>query len=102
MASPPDFIPHLPGWEDRSMYIGKEGNISFFHYDFFSQALSKIERGHDKDLKDVNEMFKAELIVPSKLLSLFTEIEPLLYRYPAISPQKFAESVHSIVCQEQI
>lgn len=49
LASPPDFIPLLPGWEDRCQYIGREGKITFFNYDPYSQALSKIERGHDQD-----------------------------------------------------
>src|ERR1044072_2280313 len=31
LASPDDFIPALPGWEERSGYISREGNIEFFH-----------------------------------------------------------------------
>src|SRR5215212_8592940 len=31
LASPPDFIPELPGWHDRSIFIAREGNIDFFH-----------------------------------------------------------------------
>jgi len=38
LASPSDFIPPLPGWQDRSQYIGREGKVSFFHYDPYSQA----------------------------------------------------------------
>lgn len=45
LASPSDFIPPLPGWQERSRFIAREGRISFFHYDAYSQALSKIERG---------------------------------------------------------
>src|SRR5215212_941453 len=40
LASPDDFIPPLPGWEDRSSYIGREGLVEFFHYDFYAQALA--------------------------------------------------------------
>ena len=29
LASPDDFVPALPGWEERSSYIGKEGGIEF-------------------------------------------------------------------------
>ena len=58
LASPPDFIPLLPGWEDRCQYIGREGKISFFNYDPYSQALSKIERGHDQDELDVRSMVR--------------------------------------------
>jgi hypothetical protein len=40
LASPQDFLPPLPGWRDRSVFIGKQGKISFYHYDFTAQALS--------------------------------------------------------------
>src|SRR2546430_14067958 len=33
LAAPSDFIPPLPGWQDRCQYIGREGAVSFFHYD---------------------------------------------------------------------
>lgn len=46
LACPSDFIPELPGWIERSAYISSEGNVDFYHYDPYSQALAKIERGH--------------------------------------------------------
>ena len=48
LASPSDFIPPLPGWRERSRFIEHDGQLSFFHYDFYAQALSKIERGHSR------------------------------------------------------
>jgi hypothetical protein len=33
LASPQDFLPPLPGWRDRSVFIGTQGQISFYHYD---------------------------------------------------------------------
>src|SRR5205823_9892913 len=56
LASPDDFIPELPGWQERSRFIQQVGKLSFYHYDFYAQALAKIERGHEIDLKDVNQM----------------------------------------------
>jgi hypothetical protein len=38
LASPDDFIPPLPGWEERSGFIAREGEIDFFHYDFYAQT----------------------------------------------------------------
>src|SRR3954467_11454536 len=35
LAAPDDFIPELPGWQDRSKFISQEGKISFYHYDFY-------------------------------------------------------------------
>src|SRR5690242_8886497 len=52
-ASPADFIPPLPGWEERSPFIAQEGSLFFHHYDFYAQCLAKIERGHRKDRADV-------------------------------------------------
>ena len=99
LASPSDFIPSVPGWEDRSKFIRSEGLLDFFHYDPYSQALAKIERGHDQDVKDVDEMLKRGLIERQKLLSLFQEIETQLYRYPAIDPASFRRAVKQVVDQ---
>jgi hypothetical protein len=38
LASPDDFIPALPGWQDRSRFIAEEGRLVFLHYDFYAQA----------------------------------------------------------------
>jgi hypothetical protein len=93
LAAPSDFIPELPGWEDRSEFICKEGRISFFHYDPYSQALSKIERGHEQDLLDVKAMFEEGLVERSRLLEFFREIKPQLFKYPAIDPESFENAV---------
>src|ERR1051326_1384897 len=46
LAAPDQFIPELPDWRDRSSLIKTVGLVQFRHYDYYSQALSKIERGH--------------------------------------------------------
>jgi hypothetical protein len=97
LASPDDFIPELPGWELRSRFIKRVGQVEFFHYDFYAQALAKLERGHELDRKDVQEMIDRELIEKEKLFSLFLEIEPSLYKYPAIDPQTFRRNVEMVV-----
>lgn len=98
-ASPADFIPELPGWQGRSQFIGTEGRVSFYHYDFYSQALAKIERGHDLDRIDIREMITRGLVEPKRLLHLFEQIEPGLYRYPAIDPPKFRQAVERVASQ---
>lgn len=97
LASPAHFIPPLPGWEDRSPFIAREGTLSFHHYDFYSQCLSKIERGHRKDLQDVAVMLSSGLVEPQRLRTLFEEIEPELYRYPAIDADTFRRAVLSAI-----
>lgn len=96
LASPPDFIPELPGWETRSMFIDRKGKVSYYHYDLYSQALSKIERAHAQDLDDVRAMIERGLIDRNKLVELFAEIEAQLYKYPAIDPVRFSSSVHEL------
>ena len=97
LASPSHFIPPLPGWRDRSPFIAHEGLIDFHHYDFYAQALSKIERAHAKDLDDVAEMARRRLIDPGRLIEFFDQISPELYRYPAIDPASFRRSVERAV-----
>ncbi len=97
LASPGHFIPELPGWEERSPFIRREGLVAFHHYDFYAQALSKIERAHARDVQDVREMHERGLIEPATLLRMFDAIEPQLYRYPAIDPRTFRSAVESTV-----
>jgi len=61
LASPPDFIPELPGWRDRSTFIAREGGL--------------------------------DIIKADRACELFAQIEPELYRYPAIDPPAFREAV---------
>jgi hypothetical protein len=93
LASPADFIPELPGWQDRSRFIERHGKVSFHHYDFYAQALAKIERGEVKDVGDVKEMIARRLVEAAKIWGFFRQIEATLYKYPDIDPAEFARSV---------
>ena len=97
LAAPHHFVPELPGWRERSRYITSEGQLSFYHYDPYAQAISKIERGHTQDVKDVATMFERRLVSPEQLLRLFAAIEPELYRYPAIDPKSLRGKVEAAV-----
>ncbi|MBE9076072.1 hypothetical protein IQ241_01980 [Romeria aff. gracilis LEGE 07310] len=85
LASPQDFLPTLPGWRDRSVFIGKRGQIAFYHYDFTAQALSKLSRGYDRDLNDVRAMYTQGLFSLEDLRDCFEAIEPELIRFPSIN-----------------
>jgi uncharacterized nucleotidyltransferase DUF6036 len=95
LASPSDFIPELPGWQDRSPFIARQGQLSFHHYDFYAQCLAKIERGHRKDRADVAMMLETGLVDRSRLRAMFDAIAPDLYRYPAIDPESFRRAVEA-------
>ena len=89
LASPDDFLPPLPGWKDRSPLIATFGKVEFRHFDFYSQALSKIERGHDKDLSDVQSLITKRLVDPNELERLAFSVVNDLFRYPAVDADEY-------------
>jgi hypothetical protein len=96
LASPEDFVPALPGWAERSVGIGREEKLEFLHYDFYGQALAKIERFHQRDQLDVERMLADGWVQRGKLWELFCATEPKLIRYPAIDPKALRERVRKI------
>ena len=93
LAAPSDFLPSLKQWRERSRFIGKYGQLEIYHYDFISQALSKLERGHAKDLLDVTEMLHRNLAAPDELLAHAEAIRPEIRRYPAVDEESFIRRV---------
>src|SRR5712692_3543627 len=97
VASPDDFIPEVPGWQERSRLIQQEGKLAFYHYDFYAQTLAKIERGHEIDRKDVEHMLSSGLVEPQRLLELFSLIQDQIYRYPDLDKASFRRAVEQAV-----
>jgi len=96
LASPADFIPVPAGWEDRSVFVGREGRLTYYHFDLLAQALAKLERAHSQDLDDVAAMMDRELIEPGAALRYFEQVEPELFRFPAIDPRAFKRRVEEV------
>jgi hypothetical protein len=97
LASPQDFLPPLPGWRDRSVFIGRQGQISFYHYDFIAQALSKLSRGFDRDLRDVQAMYEQKLFSLTDLQNCFEAIAPELIRFPSLDPDRLRSRVENFI-----
>ena len=93
LASPPDFIPELPGWRERSPLVFTEGQVEIRNFDPYSQTLSKIERGFRQDLEDVRSFIESGLVDPARVRDFFEAIVPELYRYPALDPDAFRRKV---------
>lgn len=93
LACPDQFIPALPGWRERSPFIARHGWVQFYHYDLWGQALAKLQRRHERDVRDVHSMERTGLIQKDRLWAMFQEIEPQLIRYPAIDPVSFRTAV---------
>ncbi|MFT5469083.1 MAG: hypothetical protein ACI8UO_004198 [Verrucomicrobiales bacterium] len=96
LAAPDQFIPAVPGWRERSQFIDSINSVDFYHYDFYSQALSKLERGHERDLTDVEHLISSCLIDREALLEHFESIESELIRFPSIDPEQFRRAVEAV------
>ena len=97
LASPQDFLPPLPGWRDRSVFIGKQGQISFYHYDFTAQALSKLSRGYDRDINDVQAMYEQKLFSLKELQDCFEAIAPELIRFPSLDSDVLRSRINNFI-----
>lgn len=97
LASPDQFLPPLPGWRDRSEFITRSAPVDFFHYDLYSQVLSKVLRGHQKDISDARAFVNLGKVDLSRLASLFQEIESELIRYPAIDAASYRKRVEDFI-----
>ncbi len=97
LAAPDQFVPELPGWQERSPFVGQYGALAVYHYDPYAQALAKLERGHNQDVADVEGMVEAGLVRPASLAELFEGVADRLFRYPAIDPETFRRSVMTLV-----
>src|SRR6185437_638526 len=58
-VGPGDFIPLPLGWEERSPFLARYGDLDVFAFDPVSTALSKIERGASRDIDDVLALLDA-------------------------------------------
>ncbi len=92
-ASPGDFIPIPSQWEMNAKYVGRYGTIDVFYFDFYSIALSKIERGNTRDINDVRLLVQQGIITPQELDAAYNEVLPRVGKRPynRLDPQKFAE-----------
>ena len=97
LASPDQFLPPLPGWETRSLFIDQFGKSDFYHYDPYSQVLSKIERNHTRDQHDVACFIKAGLVDLNRLHDLFGEIESDCVRYPAVDAEDLQKRLAQLI-----
>lgn len=102
LASPDQFIPPPAGWRDRSVFIARYGKVDFFHFDFYAQALAKIERGSERDLTDVEAMVSAKLLKLDKLREAFEGIQPQLVRYPGIDAGAFRAKFEAVASSLQL
>lgn len=91
-ASPADFIPIPKQWEINARYIGRYDMIDAFYFDFYSIALSKIQRGSTRDINDVRLLLQQKIITLPELDGAYNEVLPQVGKRPynRLDPKQFA------------
>lgn len=102
-ASPGDFIPLPRGWQDRSPFLGRYGSLEVFAFDPLSTALSKIERGLERDIADVLALLRAGQFSVAQLVEAFDEIAPRLEReaIPRVQESDFRRKLAAFIALAQ-
>jgi hypothetical protein len=99
---PEDFVPPLAGSEDRHVFIGKIGNVSFYHYDPHAQLLSKIIRGFSRDLADAESFLASGMVDPEIFRKLVGAIPESMYaKYPALSGEAVRDAVDAFLARKR-
>ena len=97
-ARPEHFVPQLAGAADRHLFIATFGGVSFFHYDPYSQVLSKIVRGFRRDLEDAHSFIDTGLVDAARFRTLVDAIPDSAFaKYPALSSQAIRNAVSTFL-----
>jgi|WetSurMetagenome_2_1015567.scaffolds.fasta_scaffold233512_2 hypothetical protein len=83
-----EFIPLPPNAEKRHRFLGRYGQVDVYIYDLYSIALSKIARGFEADLEDVEYLLDQHLITWDELEGHFNSILPQA-KNADINPKEF-------------
>ncbi len=84
LASPLDFLPEVPGWRERSVFLTQAGPVAFFHFDPVSQVLAKLARGYERDGVDAEALVAHGLATRHEVALAFERILPALSRFPRL------------------
>ena len=97
-ARPEHFVPPLAGAGGRHIFIATFGAVSFFHYDPYSQLLSKVVRGFRRDLEDARHFIDDALVDAARFGDLVDAIpETVFAKYPALSREAVLNAVESFL-----
>jgi hypothetical protein len=97
-ARPEEFVPALAGSERRHVFIETFGRVSFYHYDPYSQLLSKVVRGFRRDLEDAAGFLSSGMVDAPKFRSLVRAIPHAAYsKYPRLTPAAVVGAVDAFL-----
>lgn len=97
LASPADFLPVVPGWRERSVFVGRFGAVDVYHYDPVSQVLAKLARGYARDLSDARALVEAGLTDTAAVARGLDAIRDQLVRFPRLDAPSFVARVAAFV-----
>jgi hypothetical protein len=66
-------------------------------YDFTAQALSKLSRGYERDIDDVQAMYEQKLFSLEELRNGFNAIEPDMIRFPSLNSDALRGKIEKFV-----
>lgn len=101
LASPMDFLPEVPGWRERSVFVAQHGPVAVHHYDPVSQVLAKLARGFERDLDDARAMVRAGLTTRRAVAEAFEAIRAGLVRYPRLDAATLDRRVRAFASEEE-
>lgn len=101
-ASPGDFIPLPTQWEARSEFIKRYDQVDVFYFDWYSIALSKMQRANRQDVVDVQLLVRQGFIDLNELDALYQNVlnrignPPYDRLLPNLSPQQFSQHYQAV------
>jgi hypothetical protein len=101
-ASPGDFIPLPTQWEARSEFIKRYHQVDAFYFDWYSLALSKMQRANRQDVVDVQLLVRQGYVEVSELDLLCQDVvnkignPPYDRLLPNLSSQQFLQHYQAV------
>lgn len=101
-ASPGDFIPLPTQWEARSAFIKRYDQVDVFYFDWYSLALSKMQRANRQDVVDVQLLVRQGFVEVTELDRLCQDVlnkigkPPYDRLLPNLSQQRFSQHYQAV------
>ena len=101
-ASPGDFIPLPMQWEARSAFIKRYEQVDVFYFDWYSLALSKMQRANRQDVVDVQLLVRQGFVDVTELDRLCQDVLNKIGRppydklLPNLSQQQFSQHYQAV------
>lgn len=101
-ASPGDFIPLPTQWEARSEFVKRYNQVDVFYFDWYSIALSKMQRANRQDVVDVQLLIRQGIVDVTELDRLCQDVlskigkPPYDRLLPNLSSQQFVQHYQAV------